>query len=147
MGLLISASAPTQLLALLIALTVTMLPNFFLTGFAFPRSNMPWILQVISEPLPATQYLIALRGIFLKGVGWAALWKQGLWMGATAVALFGGAVSPSIAGLLTRVHFKAIYWADAVLYVLLALALLPGALVRRAQPTTSDVAQAAEGGA
>ena len=65
----------------------------------------------------------------------------------SGAALFGGAVSPSIAGLLTRVHFKAIYWADAVLYVLLALALLPGALARRAQPTTSDVAQAAEGGA
>jgi ABC-2 type transport system permease protein len=92
MGLLISASAPTQLLALLVALTVTMLPNFFLTGFAFPRSNMPWILQVISEPLPATQYLIALRGIFLKGTGWADLWKPGLWMGSTAVALFAAAV-------------------------------------------------------
>jgi len=65
----------------------------------------------------------------------------------SGAALFGGAVSPSIAGLLTRVHFKAIYWADAVLYVLLALALLPGALARRAQPTTSDVAQPAEGGA
>ncbi|HYU42478.1 MAG TPA: MFS transporter [Vicinamibacteria bacterium] len=65
----------------------------------------------------------------------------------SGAALFGGAVSPSIAGLLTRVHFKAIYWADAVLYVLLALALLPGALARRAQPTTSEVAQAAEGGA
>jgi MFS family permease len=65
----------------------------------------------------------------------------------SGAALFGGAVSPSIAGLLTRVHFKAIYWADAVLYVLLALALLPGALARRAQPTTNDVAQAAEGGA
>jgi len=65
----------------------------------------------------------------------------------SGAALFGGAVSPSIAGLLTRVHFKAIYWADAVLYVLLALALLPGALARREQPTTSDVAQAAEGGA
>jgi MFS transporter, DHA1 family, multidrug resistance protein len=65
----------------------------------------------------------------------------------SGAALFGGAVSPSIAGLLTRVHFKAIYWADAVLYVLLALALLPGALARRERPTTSDVAQAAEGGA
>jgi DHA1 family multidrug resistance protein-like MFS transporter len=65
----------------------------------------------------------------------------------SGAALFGGAVSPSIAGLLTRVHFKAIYWADAVLYVLLALALLPGALGRRAQPTTGDVAQAAQGGA
>ena len=37
--------------------------------------------------------MIALRGIFLKGVGWSVLWKQGLWMGATAVALFGGAVA------------------------------------------------------
>ena len=43
----------------------------------------------------------------------------------SGAALFGGAISPSIAGLLTRVHFKAIYWADALLYLLLALALLP----------------------
>jgi DHA1 family multidrug resistance protein-like MFS transporter len=62
-------------------------------------------------------------------------------------ALFGGAVSPSIAGLLTRVHFKAIYWADALLYLLLALALLPGVIAMRARRTAGEVAQAAEGGA
>jgi DHA1 family multidrug resistance protein-like MFS transporter len=62
-------------------------------------------------------------------------------------ALFGGAVSPSIAGLLTRVHFKAIYWADALLYVLLALALMPGVMAMRARRQAAEVAQAAEGGA
>ena len=46
----------------------------------------------------------------------------------SGAALFGGAISPTIAGLLTRVHLTAIYWADAALYLVLALALLPGAL-------------------
>ena len=65
----------------------------------------------------------------------------------SGAALFGGAVSPSIAGLLTRVHFKAIYWADALLYLLLALALLPGVLAMRARRAAGEVAQPAEGGA
>ena len=65
----------------------------------------------------------------------------------SGAALFGGAVSPSIAGLLTRVHFKAIYWADALLYLLLALALLPGVIATRARRAAAEVPQAAEGGA
>jgi ABC-2 type transport system permease protein len=92
LGMLISAGAPNQQLALLLATLATLLPNFFLTGFAFPRSNMPWILQVISWPLPATQYLIAIRGIFLKGIGWTVLWPQGLWMFLTAVFLVAQAI-------------------------------------------------------
>ncbi|HET6900240.1 MAG TPA: MFS transporter, partial [Vicinamibacteria bacterium] len=62
----------------------------------------------------------------------------------SGAALFGGAVSPSIAGLLTRVHFKAIYWADAGLYLLLALALMPGVLAIRARRPSPDVPAAAE---
>ena len=65
----------------------------------------------------------------------------------SGAALFGGAVSPSIAGLLTRVHFKAIYWADALLYLLLALALLPGVIATRARRAAAEVPQAAEEGA
>ena len=52
----------------------------------------------------------------------------------SGAALFGGAVSPSVAGLLTHVHLKTIYAVDALLYVLLAVALLPG--------TAADVASA-----
>jgi len=60
-------------------------------------------------------------------------------------ALFGGAISPSIAGLLTRLQITAIYWADAALYLLLALALLPGALAARARGNASDAPAAAGG--
>jgi DHA1 family multidrug resistance protein-like MFS transporter len=65
----------------------------------------------------------------------------------SGAALFGGAISPSIAGLLTRIHFKAIYGLDAALYVVLALALVPSALAARARARASEVPQAAEGGA
>ena len=65
----------------------------------------------------------------------------------SGAALFGGAVSPSIAGLLTRVHFKAIYWADALLYLLLALALLPGVIAMRTRRAAAEVPQVAEEGA
>jgi len=63
----------------------------------------------------------------------------------SGAALFGGAISPTIAGLLTRVHFKAIYWADAALYVLLALALLPAVLAARSRQRAQSVAPAVEG--
>lgn len=101
LGLLISSAAPTQQQALIMATIATMLPNFFLTGFAFPRSNMPWLLQVISTPLPATQYLIALRGIFLKGAGWSIYWPQGLWMAVTCLVLVALAIR-RVRGMMIR---------------------------------------------
>lgn len=51
-------------------------------------------------------------------------------------ALFGGAVSPTVAGLLARYwELKGIYWLDGALYLLLAAALLlrPASLSRRAE--------------
>jgi DHA1 family multidrug resistance protein-like MFS transporter len=47
----------------------------------------------------------------------------------SGAALFGGAISPTVAGLLARWDLRGIYYLDTVLYVLLALALLPGARV------------------
>jgi DHA1 family multidrug resistance protein-like MFS transporter len=45
----------------------------------------------------------------------------------SAAALFGGAISPSVAGLLVRWDLKAIYAVDAVIFVLLAAGLALGA--------------------
>lgn len=87
LGMLISAKAPRQQPALVLAILATTLPTTFLTGFAFPRSNMPLFLQWISWPLPATQYMIAVRGVFLKGVGWSVLWPQGLMLAAISALL------------------------------------------------------------
>jgi DHA1 family multidrug resistance protein-like MFS transporter len=51
----------------------------------------------------------------------------------SGAALFGGAISPSVAGLLARWDLRGIYYLDAALYVVLTLALLPGALARSAR--------------
>jgi len=61
----------------------------------------------------------------------------------SGAALFGGAVSPSVAGLLTHVHLKTIYVVDALLYVVLAVALLPGTAAEVA--SARGVAPASDG--
>jgi MFS family permease len=44
----------------------------------------------------------------------------------SGAALFGGALSPSVAGLLAHWELRGIYYLDTALLLLLALALLPG---------------------
>ena len=46
----------------------------------------------------------------------------------SAAALFGGSISPSVAGLLVRWDLRGIYYVDAALLLGLALALVAGAL-------------------
>ena len=58
----------------------------------------------------------------------------------SGAALFGGAISPAVAGLLARWELRGIYYLDAALYVLLTLALLPGALARTAGRSPRPVA-------
>jgi MFS transporter, DHA1 family, multidrug resistance protein len=55
----------------------------------------------------------------------------------SGAALFGGAISPSIAGLLAHIHLKAIYPVDAALYLLLAAALLPATAAEAAARRTA----------
>jgi DHA1 family multidrug resistance protein-like MFS transporter len=52
----------------------------------------------------------------------------------SGAALFGGALSPSVAGLVAHGSLRGIYWIDAALYVALALALVRGRALRRAAP-------------
>jgi DHA1 family multidrug resistance protein-like MFS transporter len=54
----------------------------------------------------------------------------------SGAALFGGALSPTVAGLVAHVSLRGIYWVDAALYVALALALARGRALRpEATPT------------
>ena len=84
-GLLISARSPNLRVAMMAALMVTMLPTMILSGFMFPIASMPKVLQVICQILPATNFLVVLRGIMLKGQAWFPV--QTLALGATAVVL------------------------------------------------------------
>lgn len=80
LGLFISAVARSQLLATQIAMVVTFLPAFLLSGFMFPIENMPLPLQAITHLVPARYFLVVTRGIFLKGIGLEILWGEGLLM-------------------------------------------------------------------
>lgn len=47
------------------------LPNILLSGFMFPFRGMPGWAQAIGEVLPLTHFLRIVRGITLKGIGFA----------------------------------------------------------------------------
>ncbi len=86
-GLLISTTAKTQQQAMFAAVSVTALPSILLSGFVFPIESMPWVLQLISNIVPAKFFLIALRGIFLKGVGLEVLYPEALALSGFAIFL------------------------------------------------------------
>lgn len=90
-GLAISSRAPNQAFALQLAFVVTLLPAFLLSGFAFPRQSMPAVLYYATMPLPATQALILVRNIYLKGANATLVWPQMLWLGFTAAVFLRGA--------------------------------------------------------
>jgi ABC-2 type transport system permease protein len=84
-GLLVSTLVDSQALAFLIGLLVSLLPTFILSGFIFPIASMPAPIQVISYIVPARYFLVALRGIVLKGIGFEILAPQ---IGAMALFSF-----------------------------------------------------------
>jgi drug efflux transport system permease protein len=67
LGFLISVVAKTQLAASQIALIVTFLPAFLLSGFLFAIEQMPVFIQYVTRVLPARYYVSVLKKIFLKG--------------------------------------------------------------------------------
>jgi ABC-2 type transport system permease protein len=78
LGLFISTISSTQQQAMMTSVFFVMLPMNFLSGFVFPIENMPRIIQYITYALPLRYYFVIIRGIFLKGVGFRALWPQAL---------------------------------------------------------------------
>lgn len=76
LGILISTISQTQQAAMLISLLGLMLPVVMLSGYAFPIANMPWILQVLSNLVPAKWYIIIVKNIMIKGIGFELIWKE-----------------------------------------------------------------------
>ena len=87
LGILISARTSSQRVALLAAMMGTMLPTQMLSGFIFPLESMPRALQWISVVVPARWFVFIARGIMLKGVGLAYLWRETLVLGAMTLVL------------------------------------------------------------
>ncbi|WP_321805720.1 ABC transporter permease [Burkholderia sp. BCC1993] len=81
-GITLSSLAQNQLQAMQLAVFY-FLPNILLSGFMFPFAGMPKWAQFIGNLLPLTYFNRLVRGILLKGNGWADLWPS-VW----PVALF-----------------------------------------------------------
>jgi ABC-2 type transport system permease protein len=89
LGLLISNLTNSQQTAMLISLMAMMVPVMLFTGFMFPLENMPMPLQVIANIMPSKWYYIIIKSIMIKGLGFAAIWKETLILvGMTVFLLF-----------------------------------------------------------
>ena len=87
LGLHVSTLVATQQVAMMLSLLLTMLPSIMLSGFIFPVASMPKALQYVSNVIPATHFLVVIRGIMLKGSGPADLWPHLAAMGAFGLVM------------------------------------------------------------
>lgn len=76
LGLLISTITSSQQSAMFASMLGMMLPTMLLSGYMFPIENMPVVLQVISNVVPARWYYVIVKDIMLKGLGFSSIWKE-----------------------------------------------------------------------
>jgi ABC-2 type transport system permease protein len=98
-GVFISTLADTQQMAFQAALIASMLPTLLLSGFIFPISSMPPVVQVITHVVPARYFLVALRSIVLKGAGPAMWWDQAVALVVYGVVVLGLATVRTVRSL------------------------------------------------
>ncbi len=82
LGLTFSALARNQLQAMQMTFFF-FLPSMLLSGFMFPFRGMPGWAQAIGQALPLTHFVRIVRGVLLKGNGWAEVMPD-----AWPIALF-----------------------------------------------------------
>lgn len=63
-------------------------PAILLSGFVTTIESMPKVFQWVTYLSPLRYFLVIVRGIFLKGVGWDVLWGQVLALLGLGVAIF-----------------------------------------------------------
>ena len=74
-GLFISTVSSTQQEAMM-SVFLFYMPTVLLSGFAYPISNMPAIIQWFTFLNPLRYFMVVIRSIFLKGIGLEILWVQ-----------------------------------------------------------------------
>lgn len=86
LGLLVSTISDTQQEAFLSTFMVVM-PGILLSGFLFPITSMPKVIQWVTLVNPVRHYITCVRGIFLKGTGLEILWPHVLALALLGVGL------------------------------------------------------------
>ncbi|MBI1374297.1 MAG: ATP-binding cassette domain-containing protein [Phycisphaera sp.] len=88
LGLLISTIARTQVAAIQMAFMI-MLPSVLLSGFMFPRSEMPTPIYLATFAIPVTYFLEMLRGVVLRGADLIDLMPHVIGLTACCVVVLG----------------------------------------------------------
>jgi ABC-2 type transport system permease protein len=88
-GLFVSSVTDSQQAAFMVAMLSSLLPTFLLSGFVFPIASMPIPLQVLSNVAVTKFFLVVVRGVMLKGVGFDAVWDQFVYMAIFAAITIG----------------------------------------------------------
>jgi ABC-2 type transport system permease protein len=86
LGLFFSTIAKTQQQAMQMSFFF-LLPNILLSGFMFPYEAMPRPAQLLAMVLPLTHFLRIVRGIALKGSGFADAAPELVWLSGILGAL------------------------------------------------------------
>lgn len=76
LGLTISGVAKSQFQASQMALLASFMPAIMLSGFMFDTRNLPFVVQIISQILPATHFMTLIKTLFLGGDDWALWFKE-----------------------------------------------------------------------
>ncbi len=84
LGLLISIVSRNQFVAGQVAIIITFLPAFILSGFIFDINSMPAPIQVVTHVVPARYLVSILQSLFLAGDVWPVYWAN---MGGMAILL------------------------------------------------------------
>jgi ABC-2 type transport system permease protein len=90
LGMLISIVTRSQLLATQMAMVLTFLPSFLLSGFVFAIGNMPGAIRAVTYVIPSRYLVTILKGVYLKGIGLSVLWGEAMLLtgfGVTVVLL------------------------------------------------------------
>lgn len=87
-GLVVSTVTRSQVVAVLLALVITVMPSFLFSGFLFPITSMPRPMQMYTYLFPARYFNVISRGLFLKGTGLRELWPQFVILALYTAAVF-----------------------------------------------------------
>jgi ABC-2 type transport system permease protein len=88
MGLLISTVAKNQFVAGQIAIIVTFLPAFILSGFIFDIGSMPPVVQWITHLIAARYFVAILQTVFMAGNVWPVILANALALLAMSAIFF-----------------------------------------------------------
>ncbi|MBP1765348.1 MAG: hypothetical protein H6Q65_2406 [Firmicutes bacterium] len=87
MGMLISIVTRSQLLASQLAMVLTFLPSFLLSGFMYAIANMPQPIQAITYLVPSRYFVAILKSIYLKGATLEIILTEALFLLVFGVVL------------------------------------------------------------